>query len=146
MKNYLKHLKHNKKGFTLIEMIVVIAIIGVLAAILVPSLSGYVNSAKATKSSANARTFYTAAQAAVTSLETSSSPVGSGTSYNKGDNTDLDSKIQELLGASNYGKITSYSVTVDSNGAVSTITVTEDGGSAVTYPEETASPSPSNPA
>lgn len=135
MKNYLKHLKHNKKGFTLIEMIVVIAIIGVLAAILVPSLSGYVNSAKATKSSANARTFYTAAQAAVTSLETSSSPVGAGT-YSKGKSQDLDNKIEELLGVSNYAKITSYSIEVDSNGAVSTITVTEDGGSEVTYPTE----------
>ena len=144
MKNYLKHLKYNKKGFTLIEMIVVIAIIGVLAAILVPSLSGYVNSAKATKSSANARTFYTAAQAAVTSLETSSSPVGTGT-YSKGKSPELDNKIAELLGATNYGKITSYSIEVDSNGAVSTITVTEDGGSAVTYPEP-ESPSPSNPA
>lgn len=34
------------KGFTLIELIVVIAIIGVLAAILVPSMLGYVRKAK----------------------------------------------------------------------------------------------------
>ena len=36
------------KGFTLIEIIVVIAIIGVLAAILVPSMIGYVNKARKT--------------------------------------------------------------------------------------------------
>ncbi len=36
------------KGFTLIEIIVVIAIIGVLAAILVPSMIGYVRKAKKT--------------------------------------------------------------------------------------------------
>lgn len=35
-----------KKGFTLIELIVVIAIIGVLAAILVPVIMGYVKKAK----------------------------------------------------------------------------------------------------
>ena len=35
-----------KKGFTLIELVTVIAIIGVLAAILIPTMCGYMNKAR----------------------------------------------------------------------------------------------------
>lgn len=36
----------NKKGFTLVELIVVIAILGILAGVAIPAYSGYINEAK----------------------------------------------------------------------------------------------------
>lgn len=64
--------KNGKKAFTLIELIIVIAIIGILVAILVPTMLGFLDNAKESTALANARTAYSAAAAAVTFLQTQS--------------------------------------------------------------------------
>lgn len=50
--------KNNKKGFTLIELIVVIAILAILAAILIPAVTGYIAKATDGKDQANCRSLY----------------------------------------------------------------------------------------
>ena len=47
----MKKIQKNKKGFTLIEMVLVIAIILILASVLVISISTYIQSAKTAASS-----------------------------------------------------------------------------------------------
>ena len=42
----LKKMKNNKKGFTLVELIVVLVILAILAALLIPALTGYIDKAK----------------------------------------------------------------------------------------------------
>ncbi len=66
-----------KKGFTLIELIVVIAIIGVLAAILVPAMLGYVRKSKITTANTTAKQVYNAYNTALVDLDTTDSTDGS---------------------------------------------------------------------
>ncbi|CAM2832095.1 prepilin-type N-terminal cleavage/methylation domain-containing protein [Hathewaya histolytica] len=58
--SFLKKLKSKKKGFTLIELIVVIAILGILAAILLPRFSGFTDSAREKAAKSEAKAVYTA--------------------------------------------------------------------------------------
>ena len=85
--------KSSKKGFTLVELIVVLVILAILAAMLVPALVGYIDRAKKEKEFQAASTIYAAAQALATEA------------YGKGDPsapafTDM-SDIEELTGITN---------------------------------------------
>ena len=58
----LKKLKNNKKGFTLIEIIVVVVILAVLMAVAVPAVMSYLDEADDAKFETTGRAVYTAVQ------------------------------------------------------------------------------------
>lgn len=59
----LRRLKENKKkGFTLVELIVVLVILAILAALLIPALTGYIDKAKKKSIVAETRQVVMAAQ------------------------------------------------------------------------------------
>ena len=63
MKRTMRSLKENrKKGFTLVELIVVLVILAILAALLVPALTGYIDKAKEKQVVAETRLCVMAAQ------------------------------------------------------------------------------------
>ena len=56
---------NQKRGVTLVELIVVLVILAVLAALLVPSLTGYIDKAVEKRIMLQARSLMTAAQATI---------------------------------------------------------------------------------
>jgi len=66
MLNKLQAKLRSRKGFTLIELIVVIAIIVILIALIAPNATKLIGTARQTRADGNAKTIYTAAQAYLT--------------------------------------------------------------------------------
>lgn len=70
MVQYNKNIKNKKKGFTLVELMVVLAITAILAALVGGGLIAYTRLARFEKNEVNARTLFQTAQISLTRMET----------------------------------------------------------------------------
>lgn len=130
-----------KKGFTLIELIIVIAIIAILIALIAPNLVKFLSTARGTSVDANAKTAYTSIQTFLTEQETKGTTITAGTYTIKLDTTDA-SKIDEggLTGISSFfnpKELTDVTISaeVGANNTLSKVTWTKTGTPAATYPK-----------
>lgn len=125
----LKNLKNKKKkGFTLIELIIVIAIIAILAAVAIPKFTSISKDAKIKSDIANAKTISNAVSALIAEGEINI-PAASTVTINvdgaatEGDALDIVNYLQNVPTPESTNA-TNFIVTIDTNG---NITVTAGG-------------------
>ncbi|WP_414151092.1 type II secretion system protein [Acetobacterium carbinolicum] len=74
----INRIKKNRKGFTLVEIIVVLVILAILAAFTIPTMLGFVEEARGKALIAEARSVYLASQATATEYEGTGQTIATG--------------------------------------------------------------------
>ena len=113
-------MKNKKKGFTLVELIVVLAILAILAAMLVPALTGYIDKANKQKVVAECRQVVMAAQTETSTLYASQNG-GSLATYVDTDNA-VANKIKTLSETTG-----TFAITFTADGKVKSVNYNNSG-------------------
>lgn len=119
--------KLSKRGFTLVELIIVIVIIAVLAAIAIPSVVQYVNRANAAKALANGKNVFNAASVVAADLYSKGQRDSYQPNQNPGDvlTSSIEEEVRALARVPASG--TTITFTID-EGAVDDTTFTYEEG------------------
>ncbi|MBQ0013926.1 MAG: prepilin-type N-terminal cleavage/methylation domain-containing protein [Oscillospiraceae bacterium] len=121
----------NKKGFTLVEIVIVIVIIAILAAILVPNLTRWIDKAKIASLKSEADTVRNAVAAQVLSEVKDGSDVAGATEADFGDEfwTELRKEVNKDVQCTDPEK-DCYTTFTISNGGLIEFTYSTDGHTA----------------
>ncbi len=127
----------NKKGFTLVEVIVVLVILAILIALLAPSLTGYIDKAQQKGALAEARNVQMAAQTlASEAYATAATPAAITVDWT---NTDPGKSVQAL--SESPGSLDGGATTIATpNGKVGAFTYVSSKGTKVKYDPAAAEP------
>jgi type IV pilus assembly protein PilA len=130
----------DKKGFTLVEVIVVLVILAILMAIAVPALTGYIGKAREGAAKGEGKTVLTAAQTYVTEKNIRNVAVAAnGTTPTL---AALNSEVAILVGDATIGdttleKAAITAATIDTNGRITALTYKTSDGRTATYNDTT---------